>query len=291
MIAHRAEFSIAAMCRVLRVSSGGYYAWLQRPKQSRWQQADAKLLATIRAIFVASRQLYGARRIQAVLRARGIRAGRPRIARLMAAAGLRPVSSRRPKGCTRSAPAVFSQDLVQRQFQATRPNELWVADATYVPTRQGVLYVAVIMDVFARRVVGWSMAAHQRTELMVNALQMAVVQRQPTAVIHHSDHGSQYTSRHYRDFCRRANIKISMGSVGDCYDNAMMESFFATLEKELINVQPQRRFKDRAQAQSMIFDYVEGFYNPRRLHSALEYLSPVAYEARYFSTAERHGSS
>ena len=283
MSAHRAEFSLAAMCRVLRVSRSGYYAWLQRPASSRWQCADRDLVAAIQQVYQAARGLYGAPRIQAALRAQGIVAGRPRITRLMAANGMRGVSRRRSRSTTKRSPdPAVSQDLVQRQFTASRPNELWVADATYVPTREGVLYLAIILDVFARRIVGWSMAARQDSELMVRALQMALTRRHPHQVIHHSDHGCQYTSKHFLDTCRQAQVQVSMGSVGDCYDNAMAESFFATLETELIDQQPRRCFRDREQARSMIFDYIEGFYNPHRLHSALGQQSPIEYETRYY---------
>ena len=158
--------------------------------------------------------------------------------------------------------------------------------ATYVPTVEGVLYLAIILDVFARRIVGWSMAAQQKSALMVSALQMALTRRRPSQVIHHSDHGSQYTSKHFLDTCRQAQVQVSMGSVGDCYDNAMAESFFATLETELIDQQPRRRFQDRAQARAKIFDYVEGFYNPHRRHSALGQVSPVDYEDRYYQEVQ-----
>ena len=283
MSAHRAEFSIAAMCRVLRVSRSGYYAWLQRPSVSRWHRADAALVPQIQSIHQDSRGVYGAPRIQAELRARGLIAGRHRLTRLMSEQGLRGVSRRRHRSTTKRAlGATLSKDLVQRQFCATRPNELWVADATYVPTVEGVLYLAIILDVFARRIVGWSMAAQQKSALMVSALQMALTRRRPSQVIHHSDHGSQYTSKHFLDTCRQAQVQVSMGSVGDCYDNAMAESFFATLETELIDQQPRRRFQDRAQARAKIFDYVEGFYNPHRRHSALGQVSPVDYEDRYY---------
>lgn len=287
MSVHRAEFSIAAMCRVLRVSRSGYYAWLQRPSCSRWQRADADLVPQIQSIHQASRGVYGAPRIQAELRSRGTIAGRHRITRLMSEQGLQGVNRRRRKSMTkRSSTAISSQDLVQRQFRATSPNELWVADATYVPTAEGVLYLAIVLDVFARRIVGWSMAARQDSELMVCALQMALTRRQPRQVVHHSDHGSQYTSQHFLAVCQRANVQVSMGSVGDCYDNAMAESFFATLETELIDQQPRRRFQNRAQAQTKIFDYVEGFYNPLRRHSALGQISPVDYETRYYQKAQ-----
>ena len=281
MKAHRAEFSIAAMCRVLRVSRSGYYAWLKRPP-SRWEAADRELLEHIRRIHAESRGIYGAPRIQAALRELGIRASRRRIGRLMKADGLRGVCRRRRWSTTRSDGSRVAPDLVRREFHAERPDELWVADATYVPTAEGTLYLAVVQDVFSRRIVGWSMARRQPAELMIRALEMAVARRRPRRkVTHHSDHGSQYTSGPFREICERDNITISMGSVGDCYDNAMAESFFATLETELIDRQPRRRFASREQARAMIFDYLEGFYNTRRLHSSLGYLSPVEFERRH----------
>ncbi|MXZ55264.1 MAG: IS3 family transposase [Gammaproteobacteria bacterium] len=243
------------MASVLKVSRSGYYAWLRRPSRSRWQRADAALAPHIVSIHEESRGIYGAPRVQAELRARGIVASRHRITRLMSEQGLQGVSRRRNKSLTkRSSAAIPAQDLVQRQFCASSPNELWVADATYVPTVEGVLYLAIVLDVFARRIVGWSMAARQDSDLMVRALQMALTRRQPTQVVHHSDHGSQNTSQHFLEVCQRANVQVSMGSVGDCYDNAMAESFFATLETELIHQQPRRCFQDRTQAQAKIFD-------------------------------------
>ena len=281
MKAHRAEFSIAAMCRVLRVSRSGYYAWLKRPP-SRWDAADRELLELIRRIHAESRGTYGAPRVQAKLRELGVRASRRRIGRLMARDGLRGVCRRRRWTTTRSDGSEVAADLVNREFHAERPDELWVADATYVPTAEGTLYLAVVQDVFSRRIVGWSMARRQKAELMIQALEMAVARRRPrNQVTHHSDHGSQYTSDPFREVCEESDVTLSMGSVGDCYDNAMAESFFATLETELIDRQPRGRFASREQARSMIFDYVEGFYNTRRLHSSLGYLSPMEFERRH----------
>ncbi len=278
MKAHRAEFSIAAMCRVLRVSRSGYYAWLKRPP-SRWEAADRELIEHIRRIHAESRGTYGAPRVQAALRKLGVHAGRARIGRLMAADGLRGVCRRRRRITTRSDGSEAAADLVRREFRAERPNELWVADSTHVPTDEGTLYLAVVQDVFSRLIVGWSMSRRQPAELMIQALEMAVARRRPEGdVTHHSDRGSQYTSESFREVCEKANVTVSMGSVGDCYDNAMAESFFATLETELIDRQPRRRFASRAQARSMIFDYLEGFYNTRRLHSSLDYQSPLEFE-------------
>ena len=281
MKAHRAEFSVCAMCRVLRVSRSGFYGWLKR-SPSRWEAADRELLDQIRRIHAESRGIYGAPRIQAALRRLGVRASRRRIGRLMASDNLRGVCRRRRRSTTRADGSEVAADLVQRKFQAERPDELWVADATYVPTAEGTLYLAAVQDVFSRRIVGWSMASRQKEDLMIRAVEMAVERRRPQGTVtHHSDHGSQYTSENFLKFCADANVAISMGSVGDCYDNAMAESFFATLETELIDRQPKHRFASRAQAKSMIFDYLEGFYNTRRLHSSLEYLSPAEFEREH----------
>ena len=256
---HQAVFTICAMCRLLRVSRSGYYAWRRRLPSQR-AAADQALLAQIKAIHASSRGVYGAPRIHAALLARGIRTSRRRVARLMVQLGLRGVCRRRRNGKRKSTgTAVVAPDQVRRAFRAVRPNQLWVADATYIPTLEGTMYLAAIQDVFSRRVVGWSMSAKQDAELMVRALQMAVRSRHPAQVIHHSDHGSQYTSQKFRQACAEANVKLSMGSVGDCYDNAMAESLFATLETELIDLQPRRRFRSRVEASREIFSYLEGF--------------------------------
>ena len=218
-------------------------------------------------------------RIREGLRRLGHQVSRVRVARLMALAGIRGVCRGRKVYTTRSDGSEVAADLVNRCFKARRPNQLWVAEATYLPTREGTLYLAVIIDVYSRRVVGWSMSSRQRSEFMVRALRMAVNRRRPSgAVIHHSDRGSQYTSAHFQSVCEAANITVSMGSVGDCYDKAMAESFFASVETELIDRQSQRRFVGRAEARQKLFEYIEGFYNRRRFHSALGYRSPVEFE-------------
>ena len=203
--------------------------------------------------------------------------------------GIRGVCRRRRTGERKSTgKVVLAPDQVRRAFRAERPNQIWVADATQVTTAEGTVSLAAIQDVLSRRVVGWSMSAKQDAELMVRALQMAVRTRRPAQVIHHSDHGSQYTSQKFRQACAESNVKLSMGSVGDCYDNAMAESLFATLETELIDRQQRRCVRTCAEVQGEIFCYLEKFYHPRRLHSALNYRSPVAYERRY---AVEHGSN
>jgi putative transposase len=236
---------------------------------------------TIRQIHTASRGTYGSPRVHAELRQEhGVHCGRKRVARLMRRAGLHGVCRRRTVPTTqRDARAQPSEDRVHRQFTAQEPDRLWVAEITYLPTWEGFLYLAVILDVFSRRVVGWAMADHLRTELVLEALEMALWNRRPgPGLIHHSDHGTQYTSLAFGQRCRQAGIVPSMGAVGDCFDNAMAESFFASLECELID---RSRWRTRLQARMAVFEYLEGFYNPRRRHSALAYLSPAEYERRH----------
>jgi putative transposase len=275
MRANQAVFPIAAMARVLGVSTAGYHAWRRREPSARGK-ADAALLKRIRTVHAVSAGTYGAPRIHAELKAEGISAGRKRVARLMRASGLSGASRRRGVVTTRrDSDARPAPDLVDRNFVAARANQLWVADITYIPTLTGFLYLAVVLDAFSRRIVGWAMAGHLRTELVLEALDMALGQRRPRDVIHHSDQGSQYTSLAFGARCREAGVRPSMGSVGDAYDNAMCESFFATLECELLD---RRRFRSRAEARMAIFSFIEGWYNPRRRHSGLGYLSPIDYE-------------
>ena len=229
------------------------------------------------AIWRANREVYGRPRIHAELQAENERVGHKRVARLMKQAGIEGASRRRgPKTTTRGAATRPAPDLVERNFTAAGADQLWVADITYVPTWAGFLYLAVVLDAWSRRVVGWSMAGHLRTELVLEALDMALWQRRPEQVIHHSDQGSQYTSIAFGVRCKEAGVRPSMGSVGDAYDNALCESFFATLECELLD---RSRFRSRAEARLAIFEFIEGFYNRRRRHSALGYQSPVAFEA------------
>lgn len=270
-------FSIRAMCRVLEVSSSGYYAWRRRMISVRTREDEA-LRRRIKAIYHGSRRTYGAPRIHAELREEGVRVSRKRVARLMKEAGLVGVSRRkRPVTTRRDRSARPAPDLVDRQFVADKPNALWVADITYVPTWVGFLYLAVVLDVWSRKIVGWAMASHLRTTLVTAALDMAILQRSPAGVIHHSDQGCQYTSIEFGKRCREAGVRPSMGSTGDCYDNAMCESFFATLECELID---RSSFRTHEEARNAIIDFIEGFYNTRRRHSALGYLAPVVFEQR-----------
>lgn len=277
MRANQARYSVRVMCRLLEVSASGYYAWSKR-RRCRRGQADEALLVEIREIHRRSRATYGAPRVHAELAALGHHIGRKRVARLMREAGLEGASRRCPFSTTvRSRDRRPAPDLVERNFKAEGPNRLWVADITYVPSWSGFVFLAVVLDAWSRRIVGWSMASHLRTELVLDALDMAVGQRRPTGVIHHSDQGTQYTSIAFGLRCRDAGVRPSMGSVGDCFDNAMCESFFATLECELLS---RRKFATRSEAQLAVFDYIEGWYNSRRRHSGLGYLSPADFERR-----------
>ncbi len=215
-------------------------------------------------------------RIHAELTEGGVAVSRKRVARVMRSVGVAGVSRRRgPRTTRRNAQARPAPDRVERRFEADAPNRLWVADITYVPTLAGFLYLAIVLDVFSRRVVGWAMAGHLRTALVVEALEMAVAQRRPEAVIHHSDQGCQYTSLAFGARCRERGVALSMGSVGDCFDNAMAESFFATLECELLD---RTTLSTHAEARAALFEFIEGWYNTRRRHSALGYRSPLEFE-------------
>ena len=268
-------YSVRRMCVLLGVSPSGYYAWAWRACSSRAQK-DETLRAQIRAIHQRSDGTYGAPRIHFELATQGIRVSRKRVARLMREAGLQGVSRRRCVFTTvRDRQARPAPDLVKRNFVADGRDRLWVADITYVPTWSGFLYLAVVLDTWSRRVVGWAMATHLRTELVLAALDMALRQRRPKAVIHHSDQGAQYTSMAFGQRCRQAGVRPSMGSVGDCFDNAMCESFFATLECELLD---RQRFRSPEEARRKVFAFIEGWYNLHRRHSALGYLSPAEFE-------------
>jgi len=269
---------VATMCRVLGVSPSGYYAWRNRPMSKR-QREDERLLGLIRAAHEASGGTYGSPRIHAELVEQEIHVGRKRVARLMREHQLVGVHRRRWVTTTqRDSKARPAPDLVDRAFVADGPDRLWVSDITYVPTGTVFLYLAVVLDVWSRKVVGWAMATHLRAELVVDALEMAASQRDVHGVIHHSDQGSQYTSVAFGQRCDRYGIRPSMGSVGDCYDNAMAESFFATLECELLD---RRRFATPAEAELGVFEFIEGWYNSRRRHSSLGYLSPAEFERRH----------
>ena len=276
--AERASHSVVRLCRVLGVSPSGYYAWRGRGPSVR-SRTDAVLLEHIRAAHAESHCTYGAPRVHAELRARGTRVGRKRVARLMRTAGLAGCCPKRFRRTTIPAvvPAVEPPDLVRRDFHPSGPDRLWVADITYVRTWQGWLYLAVILDAFSRRVVGWALADHLRTELAADALQMALANRRPApGLIHHSDRGGQYLSVAYLGLLAQHSARSSVGRPGTCWDNAVPESFFATLKTELLH---RAVWPTRQHARSAIFRYIEGFYNRRRRHSALGFRSPAEFEA------------
>ena len=279
ILAEKANHSIVHLCQVLGVSRSGYYAWYRR-SPSRRSRADQALTAQIRTIHERSRSTYGAPRVHAELQVQGVRCGRKRVARLMRQAGLTGCHRRRRRGLTRRASnGRVVPDLVQRSFQAEAPNELWVADLTYLSTGEGWLYLAVILDVFNRQIVGWAMAHHLRAELVIDALELALWRRQPApGLIHHSNRGSQYTALAFGERLQKSGVVPSMGRAGDAYDNALVEAFFATLKSELA---ANQQWPTRQAARTAVFDYLECWYNPQRRHSALDYLSPIDYERRW----------
>ena len=265
------------MCRVFGVSRTGFHNWERRAPSDR-ALTDAWLIDKIRRIHAQSRGVYGAPRIHAELRLEhDVRVGRKRVARLMKAAGISGVRPQKRFRTTVRIPGITpAGDLVERQFRPDRPNVLWVAEITYLRTGEGWLYLAAVQDAYSRQIVGWSMTRHIRATLVVDALNMALARRRPQpGLIHHSDHGSQYVSLAFGRAARDAGIAVSMGSRGDAYDNAVAETFFATLKKELVN---RRAWPSRLELQSAVFEYIEAFYNRRRRHSTLGMLSPIAYE-------------
>ena len=283
--AEKANHAVARLCRALRVSRSGFYAWTTRPPSAR-RLADDELAGLITEIHEASRATYGVPRIHAELAERGVRVSRRRIARLMRELGIEGVSRRRRRRTTipdQTRPA--APDLVGRDFAATRPDQKWFADLTYVPTWEGYLYLAVVMDAFSRRIVGWSMRDDMQAALVVDALGMAVTRRRPAGdgLIHHSDRGGQYASLAFGRTLRESGILASMGRRGSALDNAACESVISTIKCELVN---RRSFKSREEARTACFDFIESFYNPRRRHSALGYLSPVEFERRFHESRE-----
>jgi putative transposase len=262
--AEKANYPISLLCRMLGVSRSGFHAWQLRPPSDR-ELADAWLIERIREIHVESRQTYGARRVHRALRHRDVRVGRKRVERLM-----------RREGISGLVPKRFRRTTIRVPGVRVAENRLWCADIKYVRTWQGWLYLGAVMDCYSRRIVGWSMRPDLEAELVVDALEMAIARRRPApGLVHHSDQGSQYVSLRFGERCREIGIHRSMGSKGDCFDNAVAESFFATLEKDLLR---RRSFATRQEARTAVFDYIEAFYNPVRLHSTLDYLSPIEYE-------------
>ena len=267
------------MCNTLNVSASGYYGWRGRAPSAR-AVANDTLIEQIREVYIASDETYGMPRVRAELLDQGVVASRKRIARLMRQAKLHGVSRRRgfcitTKRDERQRPA---PDLVNRTFAATDINQLWVADMTYIPTWTGFLYLAMVIDVYSRKVVGWAFGEKMTADLVILALNMAIMTRKPESVIHHSDQGSQYTSIAFGNRCKEMGVRPSMGSVGDAYDNAMAESFFASLECELI---ARRSWKTKTDARLAVFTWIESWYNPCRRHSGLNYLSPNNFERKY----------
>ena len=277
--AHREEFEVQVMCDVLDVSRSGYYTWRTRPVSKR-EMADAEYMKKIKQIFDDSHQTYGYERIWHELRDDGIPCGKHRVRRLMGQEGLVVKQTKRYKRTTKANPDHQpAPNLLEGDFEAERPDAKWCADITYIPTQEGWLYLAVILDLFSRRIVGWSMDARMTQQLVSTALQMALHQRQPVGpLIHHSDRGSQYTSYAFQALLTDNDITSSMSGRGNCYDNAPVESFFGTLKAELVH---HAVYRTRQEAMTDIFFYIEGFYNRTRRHSALAFLSPANFEAVY----------
>jgi putative transposase len=283
--AEKATYPISLMCRVLEVNRTAFHDWERRPPADR-ALYDAFLTDKISQIHAASGGTYGAPRVHAELRLQhGIRVGKKRVERLMAAAGLQGIPvPRKARTTVRVAGVRLAPDLVERDFNPTAPNRLWCADITYLPTWEGWLYLASVLDCFSRLIVGWCMLSHMRLELVERALEMAVARRRPDpGLVHHSDHGSQYTAVIFGQRCEQLGIDVSMGSIGDCYDNAVCEAFHSTLKRELVHRRP---WPTRAELKTAVFAYIEGFYNTRRRHSTLNYYSPVAFETLHATAIE-----
>lgn len=278
---HAEEHAVARMCRVLGVSRSAYYAWRMCPDSPR-QKADKVLSEHLTEVFENSQQTYGSRRLQAALRQEGIRCGRTHIVRLMRQAGLAVPFKRRRILTTKANPLDPSgENKLGRDFKATCPNQKWLVDITYVATDEGYLYLAAVLDLFSRKIVGWAMDDNLRDELTQAALQMALLTRQPEpGLLHHSDRGSQYTSAEYRLLFEEAGIQVSLSRAHNCFDNAPMESFWGKLKTECLY---RHHFRTRAEARTAIFAYLEGFYNRQRLHSTLGYQSPQQFEQTFWT--------
>lgn len=275
---HRLVWPVVVMCRVLLVSRSGFFAWLKRPASAR-SERQRELIKKIRKAHSENRELYGSPRVHRALLIDGQTVSRNTVAKLMRQEKIRAKSKRKfvPRTTDSRHSQPVAQNLLDRDFTASAPNCKWVADITYVPTGEGWLYVSAVLDCFSRKIVGWAMADHMETDLVAGALQMALEQRTPTDdLLHHSDRGVQYASDAYQHLLASHGITVSMSGCGDCYDNAMMESFWATFKTELIYL---REYATRAAAEQAIFEYVEVFYNRKRLHSSLGYVSPEAFEA------------
>lgn len=280
---HHNDYPVTLLCRVMQVARSGYYAWRKEPLSTR-KVADMVLLQHIRDIFEEGRQTYGSDRIQGILADQGIRCGRERVARLMQADNLKPKTRRPFRVITTDSKHQLpvSPNQLDQDFSADDPDQKWATDITYVPTAEGWLYLAVVLDLYSRRIVGWAMSDSLHRQLVIDALQMAITARRPApGLLHHSDRGSQYASHDYQALLTRAKMISSMSRKGNCYDNAAVESFFGTLKSELVY---HRQYATRAEAKADIFEYVEVFYNRIRCHSALGYKSPVRFEALSLAT-------
>jgi putative transposase len=278
MAAHESQYSVKSMCQMLGVSRSGYYAWHKRPASQR-AQANERLLVRIREEYQLSRKTYGSPRIHAALRKKGVTCSRKRVARLMRLDHMpaRRARKRLPRTTQRNLEAIPAPNLLNQDFSSPAPDRKWVSDITYIATAEGWLYLAAILDLFSRRVVGWAMDEHMEASLAQQAWNMAVSQRCPSAaLLHHSDQGGQYTSDLYLQSLAAHHCQVSMSRVGNCFHNAAMESFFSTLKTECAD-QP---FDTRAQARTTIFEYIEAWYNRQRLHSSLGYLSPAEFERK-----------
>ena len=283
---HRNAFPVRRMCNELDVSPSGYYAWRERPASAR-EMANQELYTKIKAVYNDNHGVYGSPRIYRELRDQGVSCSENRIARLMRLRGLRAKQFKRFRSTTKRNPAhPVAPNLLKRHFVAERPNQKWLSDITYIPTREGWLYLAAVLDLYTRRIVGWAMSDRMTSALTVSALKMALRQCQPTSgLLHHSDQGSQYTDRNYQALLKNHGVQVSMNSVGSWYDNAPMESFFGTLKSELVH---HRVYHTRDEARTDLFFYLEAFYNRRRRHSALGYLSPDTYEGLYYQQRQFH---
>jgi putative transposase len=281
--AEKAEFPVAAMCRLFGVTRGGYYAYAKRPVSPR-VDADSELAIAVREVFDDGNQNYGSPRVLEALQARGQRVGKRRIERIMRGLGLTPNTPRRHRRTTvRDENHPVAPNTLARDFTATRPDERWVTDITYVWTDEGWAYLAVILDLYSRSVVGWALDSTLSTRLPLAALDAAVRRRRPgKGLLHHSDRGCQYTSKNYREVLASLGITVSMSRKGNCWDNAVIESFFATLKKELVY---KRSWGNRLELRTEVFEYIEVFYNRRRLHSSLGYKTPATVEMEYAQAA------
>jgi len=273
------EFGVEPMCQVLEVGKSGYYAWLKRPASAREKRRN-ELLLKIKNVHTESRRIYGSPRIFQELREQGVAVSENTVAKMMRAAKIRSKMVKRyvPKTTDSKHAFAVSENILDRQFEARAPNRKWVADITHIATEEGWLFLAGVIDLYSRKVVGWSMAEHMKTKLVEDALKMALARRNPEqGVLHHSDRGTQYACGDYQNVLAAHGLTCSMSRTGNCYDNAVMESFWSKLKTELVY---QEKYKTRDQARQSIFEYMEVFYNRRRRHSSLGYVSPESFEAR-----------